>query len=89
MSSYIIVRDAPFFAVTGPDGSFQISNVPTGVALPFKFWHEVLPSGAFEITIDGIGVKLSRGKFNLDPLEPGEQRELSIVIDADLFNSAL
>jgi hypothetical protein len=89
MSSYIIVRDAPFFAVTGPDGSFQISNVPTGVALPFKFWHEVLPSGAFEITIDGIGAKLSRGKFNLDPLEPGEQRELNIVIDADLFNSAL
>ncbi len=89
MSSYLIVRDAPFFAVTGEDGSFQISNVPTGVALPFKFWHEVLPSGAFEITINGTSVKLSRGKFNLDSLEPGEQRELNIEIEASLFNSAL
>ena len=89
MSSYIIVRAAPFFAVTGEDGSFQISNVPTGVALPFKFWHEVLPSGAFEITINGASEKLSRGKFNLDPLEPGEQRELNIEIDASLFNNAL
>jgi len=89
MSSYIIVRDAPFFAVTGEDGSFQISNVPAGVPLPFKFWHEVLPSGAFEITINGTGVKLSRSKFNLDPLEPGEQRELNIEIDASLFNNAL
>jgi len=89
MSSYIIVRDAPFFAVTDEDGTFQISNVPTGVDLPFKFWHEVLPSGAFEITINGTGVKLSRGKFNLAPLEPGEQRELNIEIEASLFNSAL
>jgi hypothetical protein len=89
MSSYIIVRDAPFFAVTGEDGSFQISNVPTGVALPFKFWHEVLPSGAFEVTINGAGVKLSRGKFDLPPLEPDEQRELNIEINAELFNSAL
>ena len=89
MSSYMIVRDAPFFAVTGEDGSFQISNVPTGVALPFKFWHEVLPSGAFEITINGTAVKLSRGKFDLPPLEPDEQRELNIEINAELFNSAL
>jgi hypothetical protein len=89
MSSYIIVRDAPFFAVTGEDGSFQISNVPTGVALPFKFWHEVLPSGAFEVTINGAGVKLSRGKFDLPPLEPDEQRELNIEIKAELFNNAL
>jgi len=89
MSSYIIVRDAPFFTVTGEDGSFQISNVPTGIALPFKFWHEVLPSGAFEITINGESKKLSRGKFDLDPLDSGEQRELNIEIDASLFNSAL
>lgn len=89
MSSYIIVRDAPFFAVTAEDGSFQISNVPTGVALPFKFWHEVLPSGAFEITVNGTGVQLSRGKFDLEPLEPGEQRELNIEFEASLFNSAL
>jgi len=89
MSSYIIVRDAPFFAVSGEDGSFQISNVPAGVALPFKFWHEVLPSGAFEITVNGTALKLSRGKFDLPPLEPDEQRELNIEINAELFNSAL
>jgi hypothetical protein len=59
------------------------------VALPFKFWHEVLPSGAFEITVNGTGVQLSRGKFDLEPLEPGEQRELNIEFEASLFNSAL
>ena len=89
MSSYIIVRDSPFFAVSGEDGTFQIANLPSGIPLSFKFWHEVLPGGSYAITINGESETLKRGKLELPELAPDEQRVLNIEIDAGLFNDAL
>ena len=89
MSSYIIVRDSPFFAVSGEDGTFQIANLPSGIPLSFKFWHEVLPGGSYAITINGETETLKRGKLELPELAPDEQRVLNIEIDAGLFNDAL
>jgi hypothetical protein len=39
MLAYIMVFDHPFFAVTGPDGSFEITGVPTGVQ-NLVIWQE-------------------------------------------------
>jgi hypothetical protein len=39
MSAYILVRDNPYMAVSGEDGSFEIKNVPAGKQT-FAFWHE-------------------------------------------------
>ena len=89
MSSYIIVRDSPFFAVSGEDGTFQIANLPSGIPLTFKFWHEVLPSGSITVSVNGKSVILKRGKLELPELTPDEQRVLNIEIDAILFNDAL
>ena len=40
MSAQMIVRDSPYFAVTKPDGTFEIANVPAGVPLEFRVWQE-------------------------------------------------
>ena len=37
--AYIAVLDNPFFAVTGPDGSFKIAGLPPG-DYDLIFWHE-------------------------------------------------
>tara|TARA_B100000676_G_scaffold310180_1_gene375922 strand:+ start:9014 stop:9952 length:939 start_codon:yes stop_codon:yes gene_type:complete len=89
MGSYIIVRDNPLYTVTGEDGSFEIRNIPSGIELPMKFWHEVIPSGSMQVTINGASQEISRGGFELPALEAGEDLNLEIVINADAFNNAL
>jgi hypothetical protein len=39
MRGYVLPRDNPYFAVTGPDGTFKIEKLPAG-KLEFQDWHE-------------------------------------------------
>ncbi len=39
MKSFILIRDNPYMAVTGEDGSFEIKNLPAGKH-EFALWHE-------------------------------------------------
>jgi len=89
MGSYVIVRDNSLYAVTAEDGTFEIKNVPTGVELPFKFWHEVIQSGSFSMTVNEEEFSLSRGGFTLPNLEAGQDVDLQITINAEHFNKAL
>lgn len=41
MRSWIAVMEHPYFAVTGPDGSFDLKNVPPG-DYTIAVWHETL-----------------------------------------------
>ncbi len=41
MRAYVGVLDHPYFAVTGPDGSFELKNVPPGT-YTLEVWHERL-----------------------------------------------
>jgi plastocyanin len=41
MTSYVIVTDNPFHAVTAADGSFSIAGVPPG-EYEVRYWHETL-----------------------------------------------
>lgn len=54
MSSYVIVTDTPFYAVTGPDGSFSIAGLPEGTH-KVDYWHEKLPKGKAEIVVKADG----------------------------------
>jgi hypothetical protein len=39
MSAVVLIRDNPYMAVSGEDGSFTIENIPVGKH-QFVFWHE-------------------------------------------------
>lgn len=87
MSAKMLTRDNPIFAVTKPDGSFEIKNVPAGVPLEFKVWQE---SSKFisAATVNGAAAKWPKGKLLLkdkDVLKPDEQRTLDVTVDASLF----
>lgn len=54
MSSYMAVLDHPFFAVSGPDGSFAIEDLPSG-SYELEAWHEELGTRTQQVTVgDGV-----------------------------------
>ena len=54
MSSYVAVFNHPYFAVTGPDGSFEIPGLPAGT-YTIEAWHERLGSQRSGVTLlDGL-----------------------------------
>ncbi len=50
MSAYVGVLDHPFFAVTGPDGTFEIKNVPPGT-YTIEAWHEKAGTKTAQVTV--------------------------------------
>jgi hypothetical protein len=57
MKAYIMAREDPYFAVTKPDGSFEIANLPAGEEIEFQVWHE-RPGNNFDVP--GLATK---GRF--------------------------
>jgi hypothetical protein len=83
MSAAMIVRDSPYFAVTKPDGSFEIANVPAGVPLEFRVWQE---KAKFlqDVKVNGNAEKWNRGRVKMT-LQPGETKALDVVVDGAAF----
>jgi len=76
-SGYILPRDNPYAAISGPDGEFHISKLPVGAELEFQAWQERVgylntpdwPKGRFKATIKpGINdlgsIKLAAALFD-------------------------
>lgn len=49
-SAYVLVFDHPYFAVTGADGSFRITDLPAGTYTA-RVWHEKLGEKTAEVTV--------------------------------------
>jgi plastocyanin len=50
MNGWIVVQDHPYFAVTGDDGNFTITDVPPG-SYKISAWHEKLGKKQTQITV--------------------------------------
>ena len=50
MRAYVIVTAHPYAAVTGSDGRFRLTHVPTG-AYTIRFWHEHLGDRTRRVTV--------------------------------------
>ncbi len=49
MQGWIVVAEHPYYAVTGSDGSFKLTNVPAG-SYKLRVWHETLGEVTKEVT---------------------------------------
>ena len=85
MVASMIVRDSPYFAVTKPDGTFEIANVPAGVPLEFRVWQS--KSKFLQVVnVNGTDEKWNRGRFKVT-LQPGDQKEMNVVVDVAAFGT--
>jgi plastocyanin len=50
MKAYIAVQDSPYFAVTGADGKFEITNLPEG-EYTLEAWHPTLGTKSMKVVI--------------------------------------
>ena len=64
MSAYVAVFDHPYFALTGPDGSFEIPRVPAGAEVTLMAWHEVVVLNALGVQGKQITLKAGDNEFN-------------------------
>lgn len=83
MRAYALPRANGYYAVTGPDGSFEIGNLPAGVELEFQAWHERGTGSGGGLALDTPQAKelkwTSRGRFKIT-LEENEEREIVVNV---------
>jgi plastocyanin len=54
MEAWVVVLPNPYFAKTGPDGSYSIANVPAG-KYTLKVWHEKVKFPPQEVVVPASG----------------------------------
>jgi hypothetical protein len=83
MTAWMMVCESPYFAITAPDGSFSIKNLPSGVPLQFRVWQEKA-NYLQQVSVNGEAKKWSRGRFELT-LAKDEETSLAVAVDSAIF----
>lgn len=88
MLAYLLPRKNGYVAVTKPDGSFEIANLPAGEELEIQVWHENAAGGKGALFVESAAEELdwdNKGRFKVT-LEPDQPRDLGeIVVPASAF----
>lgn len=88
MLAYFLPRKNAYVAVTAPDGTFEIPNLPDGEELEFQVWHEsaVGPGKSLVLTTpEAKELKWSnKGRFKVK-LAENETKEISLTVPPAAF----
>jgi hypothetical protein len=86
----MVPRKDSYVAVTKPDGSFEIANLPAGEVLEFQVWHESASGSNHGLAVQSDETKElkwdNKGRFKIK-LEPDQTQELNITVPASAFGS--
>lgn len=82
MGAWLIVRKDPYAAVTGPDGTFTIKDLPAGKELEFSIWQE--SAGNVANTSFKGGKTDKKGNFKIK-IKPGDNNLGDIKVSKSLF----
>ncbi|QDU31630.1 hypothetical protein ETAA8_67900 [Anatilimnocola aggregata] len=83
MSARLLTRSNPYFAVTAPDGTFEIKNVPAGVELEFAVWQEAA-GFLSKASVNGTEEKWTKGRFKRT-LANDATEEMNVTLDVSQF----
>jgi hypothetical protein len=85
MRGYMLPRKDKYFAVTKPDGSFEIANLPAGEELEIQVWHERGNGPGGALGLDRKDLKwTNKGRFKVK-LEPDKTTDLALKVPAAAF----
>jgi hypothetical protein len=91
MSAWVLPRKNAYFAVTAPDGTFEIPNLPAGEDVEIQVWHESAAGNQHALVVDTADAKAlkwsTKGRFKIK-LEENEVREIQIVVPPAAFRSS-
>jgi len=83
MKAYILVRNNGYFAQTDEQGQFVIENLPAGVDLTMKVWHEKV-GFVQDVTVNGEQKSWSKRGFPINLPADGEMN-LDVTVDPGPF----
>lgn len=86
MSAWILPRDDGYFAVTGPDGTFEITGLPAGEKIEFQVWHESAAGSGLAVARNDLGWK-KNGQFSVT-LTENETFALEVEVPLSAFEIA-
>jgi hypothetical protein len=85
MRAYLLPRKDKYFAVTKPDGSFEIANLPAGEEVEIQVWHERASGSQGALALDRKDLKwTNKGRFKVK-LEPDQATALELNVPPTAF----
>lgn len=88
MLAYLLPRSNAYFAITKPDGTFEIANLPAGEKLEIQVWHEAAAGPNQALVIESPETKelkwSNKGRFVVT-LGEDETKELNLSAPASAF----
>jgi hypothetical protein len=90
MLAYMLPRENRYFAVTAPDGSFEIPSLPAGEELEIQIWHEHAAGSQGALVVDSDVAKQlkwsNKGRIKIK-LEENKPFEIKIVVPPSAFKA--